>query len=66
MYGAVEQVSLRIGDDMALASLDLLVRIKARFPAAFRGFDGLVVDDDGGWLPTHARPPVTMHSQALR
>jgi hypothetical protein len=39
-----DQQALRVGDDMALSALDLLARIKAPRPAAFRGFHALAVD----------------------
>ena len=40
----VDQIALSIGEDVALAALDLLARIIAPRSAAFRGFDALAVD----------------------
>lgn len=44
MHEEADQIALRVGDDVALASLDLLARIVAARPAAFRGFHRLAVD----------------------
>ena len=43
-----DQMAKRISNDMALASLDLLARVKAARTAAFRGLDGLAIDHAGG------------------
>lgn len=40
----VNQIAFGIGQDMPLAALDLLARVIAPRPAAFRGFDALAVD----------------------
>lgn len=37
----------RVGEDMTLAALDLLARVKAPWAAAFRGLHPLAVDDHG-------------------
>lgn len=37
----------RVGDDMALAALDLLAGIIAPYAAAFGGFDALAVNHSG-------------------
>ena len=43
----MDQIAIGIGDDMALAALDLLARIIAPYSAAFRGLDALAVDHTG-------------------
>jgi hypothetical protein len=40
----VDQIALGIGQDVALATLDLLARVITARPAGFRGFDALAVD----------------------
>ena len=43
----VDQVALSVGDDVALAALDLLARIIATRTPGFGGFNALAVDDPG-------------------
>ncbi len=47
MDHGMNQVALGIGQDMALAALDLLARVIAARPAGFGGFDALTVDHPG-------------------
>src|SRR5665213_43926 len=50
-----DKIALRVGDDMALAPLDLLARIEAARTATFCGFHGLAVDHarrGAGFAPT--------------
>lgn len=42
-----KQQTARVGEDMTLAALDLLTRVKAPWAAAFRGLHALAVDDPG-------------------
>ena len=56
-----DQMALRVGDDVALAALDLLACIKAAWTAAFRGLHRLAVDHTGATgsprgPPSRARP----------
>jgi hypothetical protein len=43
----MDEVTLGIGEDVALAPLDLLTRIVAAWAAGFRGFHALTIDDAG-------------------
>lgn len=43
-----DQKAKRVGQDVALAALDLLAGVKAAGAAAFGGLDALAVDDAGG------------------
>jgi hypothetical protein len=55
----VDQIALGVGQDMALAALDLLARIIAARTAGFRGFDALAVDHPGtgrGFAPGRLAP----------
>ena len=42
-----DQIALGVGDDVALAALDLLACVKAPWTAAFRGFHRLAVNHSG-------------------
>jgi len=44
MRDGPQHVALRVGEDMPLATLDLLARIIAARPATFRGFHTLTVN----------------------
>lgn len=43
----VDQIALGVCQNMALAALELLTRVLAPRPAAFRGFDALAIDHSG-------------------
>jgi hypothetical protein len=42
-----DQVALGVGNDVALAALDFLTRVKAPWATAFRGFHRLAVNHSG-------------------
>lgn len=45
----MDEIALGVGEDMALASFDLLAGVISPRTAGFRGFDALAVDHTGGW-----------------
>ncbi len=47
MHDESDQISLGIGDDVALAALDFLACVKAPWATAFRGFHRLAVNHSG-------------------
>ena len=52
MDHGVNQIAFGVGQDVALAALDLVACIIAAMPAALGGLNALAVDHPGGW----ARP----------
>jgi len=53
----VDQIALCVGEDMALAALDLLACIVTARPAAFRGFVALAVNLPRRWAMPRDGPP---------
>ena len=51
----VGEIAVGILEDVALAAFDLLARIIATRPSAFRGFDALAVDHSGAWRSVATR-----------
>ena len=47
MHEQTDQIAFRVGDDVALAAVDLLARVIAPRTATFRGFHRLAVDHSG-------------------
>src|ERR1700755_2422173 len=54
-----------IGDDMALAALDLLAGIEAPWTAGFGGLDRLAVDHSGGGAGLAAGGLARLHDQLM-
>ena len=48
VHEQADQIAFGVGDDVALAALDLLARVKPAWTAAFRSLHRLAVDDAGG------------------
>src|ERR1700716_2269756 len=60
-----DQKSAGVGDDVALATLDLLARVIARDPATFRCFDRLAVNDASRWTGFPASLLARRHHQQV-
>ena len=61
----MDQIALGVGEDMALASLGLLARVIAPWPATFRGFDALTVDHPGAGRSLTANRFASNHQQVV-
>ena len=61
----MNEITLGVGKDMALASLHLLARVIATRPAAFRGFHALAVDHAGARRSLPAVRRACNHQQSV-
>jgi hypothetical protein len=63
--GRVEEIAAGIGEDVALASFDLLANVIAANDAAFGGFDALAVGDTGARAGLTTHGPAHRHQQTM-
>jgi hypothetical protein len=65
MHHEADEVSLHIGDDVVLASVDFLPGVVAAWTAALGGLHGLAVDDAGGWARLTSGRLARLHDQEV-